>query len=150
MDNACNFFNSINKKNEFVDKNLYNISPLNLAYLGDAIFEVLVRDKVLKDSKTSVNKLNSKAKSFVNAKAQCEMYYKIINFLSEEEYSIMKRGRNTKSISKAKNATIVEYRHATGLEALFGYLFLKGDNERINFIFEKCIINDEENNDEKK
>lgn len=138
MSKENDFFEVINQNNE-VHLNLKEYSPLNLAYLGDAIFEVLVRSKLLTEENSSVNNLHKKAKNLVKAQAQADMYHKIILDLTDDEMSIMKRGRNAKSFSSAKNASISEYRHATGLEALFGYLFLKGDTNRIIEIFNKCI-----------
>ena len=114
------------------------LSPLNLAYLGDAVFELYVRSHLI-SSRESVNKLHKKAKDSVSAEAQAKMYSLILGILTDEEFAVIKRGRNAKSVTVAKNASISDYRHATGLEALFGYLFLKGEHERLSELFDRCL-----------
>ena len=114
-------------------------SPLALAYMGDAVFDIFVREMVLSKGNMPANKLHKLAKSYVNAASQAEMYMRLEEIVTEEELAVMKRGRNAKSYTKAKNQTITDYRHATGLEALFGYLYLKKDMERLNELFEFCI-----------
>ncbi|MDO4531034.1 MAG: ribonuclease III domain-containing protein [Bacillota bacterium] len=110
-------------------------SPLALAHIGDAVFEVMVRLTVLTDGNAPVNKLHKKARDIVNAKAQAEMYYRIKDVLTEEEEGMFRRGRNAKSFTVPKNADLMDYRHATGLEALFGYLYLKGEKARTVELF---------------
>lgn len=110
-------------------------SSLALAHIGDAVFEVLVRLTVLTDGNAPVNKLHKKARDIVNAKAQAELYYRIKDVLTEEEKGVFRRGRNAKSFTVPKNADLMDYRHATGLEALFGYLYLKGEKERAVELF---------------
>lgn len=132
-----NFFDVVSKDyNNKISPNEY--SPLILAYIGDAVFEILVRSMVIENGNTAVNNLHKKSSSFVSAKAQAQMFEKIKTKVTPEELAVLKRGRNAKSFTSAKNASITDYRHATGVEALFGYLYLKGDFERINFIFEIC------------
>ena len=109
-----------------------------LAYLGDAVFELMVRDMLLKNG-VPFHSLSRRAKSYVSAVAQSEMYHKIFGHLTEDEQAIIKRGRNLHSSSRAKSARVSEYRHATGLEALFGYLHVSGDFERMNEIFGLCV-----------
>lgn len=106
-------------------------SPLGLAYIGDAIYEIVIRTFVLSEGNMSVNKYHKKSSSMVKASAQVEMFGKIEAFLSEEEMAVYKRGRNAKSGTVAKNASMMDYRKATGVEALMGYLYLKGQMERI-------------------
>lgn len=113
-------------------------SSAELAYLGDAVFELLVRDMVLQKG-ILFQELNNHAKNYVTAVAQARMYRKIFPVLTEREQDIMIRGRNLNSSSRAKSARVSEYRHATGLEALFGYLHLQGDFTRIDEIFKLCI-----------
>ena len=110
-------------------------SSLALAHIGDAVFEVMVRLTVLTDGNAPVNKLHKKARDIVNAKAQAEMYYRIKDVLTEEEEGVFRRGRNAKSFTVPKNADLMDYRHATGLEALFGYLYLNGEKERTVELF---------------
>lgn len=121
--------------NGIVDPREY--SSLALAHIGDAVFEVLVRLVVLTDGNAPVNKLHKKARNIVNAKAQAEMYYRIKDTLTEEEEAVFRRGRNAKSFTVPKNADLMDYRHATGLEALFGYLYLKGEKERMVALFQQ-------------
>lgn len=136
--------------NDFFDKSVNlaqalkanEYSPLTLAFIGDAVFEVLVRSYVLKKGNAPVNVLNKRCRKFVNAGAQSEMYKKIEEIVTDEELSVLKRGRNAKSFTKAKNQSVTDYRHATGLEALYGYLYLKGENERIMELFNLCMENE--------
>ena len=115
-------------------------SPLCLAYIGDAVFELLVRSRVLAaGGNRPVNEMNRRSASLVRATSQAAMYHKIADKLNEQEIAVMKRGRNAKSFSHAKNASIVDYRHATGLEALFGYLYLDGQMERLMTLFDTCM-----------
>jgi ribonuclease-3 family protein len=117
-------------------------SPLALAYMGDAIFELMVRETVLSRGNAPVNKLHKASRSYVNAAAQAAMYIKLEGIVTEEELAVMKRGRNAKSYTTAKNQSVTDYRHATGVESLFGYLYLKKDFERLQQLFEVCISDD--------
>ena len=108
-------------------------SPLVLAYIGDGIYDIIIRTMILSHGNAPVNKLHKECSSFVKAPAQMEMYHAIEGILTEEEESIYRRGRNAKSYTTAKNATITEYRVATGFEALLGYLYL---TDRMNRIVE--------------
>lgn len=136
--------NEINKSMEKIFRAEYNngqepkeLSALALAYVGDAVFEMLVRTKVLSWGNAPVNVLNKKARGIVNAKAQSDMYFRIEEFLTDEEKGVFRRGRNAKSHTVPKNADIMDYRHATGLESLFGYLYLCGNMERAIELFDK-------------
>ena len=119
-------------------------SVKTLSYLGDAVFELCVRETLAAggdsgDGKDlSLRELNKRAKMFVSDKAQSAMYHSIYGKVSEEERAVMRRGRNLYSKSRAKNAGTIEYRHATGLETLFGYLYLSGERERLNEVFSLC------------
>lgn len=106
-------------------------SPLVLAYIGDAVYEVLIRMKVLNQGNRQVSKMHKKCTSLVKAQAQAEMILLLMEDLSEEETMIYKRGRNAKSSTVAKHAAMREYRMATGLESLVGYLYLTGRHERL-------------------
>lgn len=117
------------------DINPKELSSLVLAYVGDAVFELFVRLTVLSDGNAPVNHLHKKAKNIVNAKAQAEMYFTVASILTEEEEGVFRRGRNAKSNTVPKNMDLMDYRHATGLEALFGYLYLKGDKARALELF---------------
>lgn len=105
-------------------------SPLTLAYIGDCVYELYVRTYLIKDANHNVNKLHKSATKYVCCKAQAELYRKIENMLTEAELAVYKRGRNTKS-HVPKNSEMKDYRIATGVEALIGHLYIKGENERI-------------------
>jgi ribonuclease-3 family protein len=116
-------------------------SPLTLAYLGDCVFELLVRESLVLKANKSNGKLHSEAKKLVCASGQNTALLKIINNLSEEEEHIYKRGRNSNCIPGGRNVNLDEYKRATGLEALFGYLYLIGEVARIEQLFD--MITDE-------
>ena len=107
------------------------LSPLVLAYIGDSIFDLVVKTKIVTAGNTQVNKMNRAASSIVKAESQSKMIGYLEDKLTEEEGSVYKRGRNAKSYTSAKNASISDYRRATGFEALMGYLYLSGQYEII-------------------
>ncbi|MBV1757956.1 MAG: Mini-ribonuclease 3 [Dethiosulfatibacter sp.] len=113
------------------------MSPLQLAYIGDAVYELLVRSYLIEKHDMNVNDLHKNAILFVKAEAQAEAFRCIENDLSEEELRFVKRGRNAKSVTVPKNAKLSDYRYATGLEALFGYLYMSNQMSRIDELFEK-------------
>ncbi|MBR1757757.1 MAG: ribonuclease III [Lachnospiraceae bacterium] len=110
---------------------LRSYSPLTLAYIGDDVFDLIMRTMLVERGNAPVNQLNKKASKLVNAVTQCKMMAVIEPMLTEEEHGVFKRGRNAKSYTSAKNAPIQDYRTATGLEALCGYLYLDGRLERV-------------------
>lgn len=124
-------------------------SPAQLAYAGDAVYELLVRSYIINHHDTNVNKMHRLAVKYVKANAQAFLVNKLEEFLTEEEKRIVKRGRNAKVTSSPKNAELVDYRYATGFEALFGYLYLNKELDRLMDLFNKAIIIFEEK-DEKK
>lgn len=113
------------------EQDLRTYSPLTLAYLGDAVFELIVRTVLVERKNTQPEKLHKAATKIVKAETQAQMIELLKKDLTEEELAIYKRGRNAKAVTRAKNATMSEYRRATGFEALMGYLYLKGDTERM-------------------
>lgn len=123
----------------FIDKdvNAKQLSPLNLAFIGDCIYEILVREMLVKNANRPVNDLHKESVKFVSAKAQTEAFEKIKGILTEEETAIYKRGRNAKVGHSPKSATEGEYHCATGVEALFGYLYLTEQTDRIKELFSK-------------
>lgn len=129
------FFSIMNKVSP--DK----LSPLVLAYIGDAVFELFVRTYLISNVNKSSNSLTNYAKKYVSATAQSSFYYSLQQILTEKEIYILKRGRNANPSHKAKNASVAEYRNATGLEALFGFLYLSNKNERLLQIFNFCYEN---------
>ena len=118
----------------FVDKdvNAKQLSPLNLAFIGDCIYEILVLD-----ANRPVNDLHKESVKYVSAKAQTVAFEKIKDDLTEDELAIFKRGRNAKVGHSPKSATDGEYHCATGVEALFGYLYLNNEIDRIKELFSK-------------
>ena len=119
--------------NEKVDIRLY--SPQALAFLGDAVYEILVRERIVHRANMPVNKLHLQAVEQVRASYQSKAYAVVEPVLTEEELAALERGRNISSIKPPKNGTMQDYRRATGLECLFGYLYLKGEIQRINELF---------------
>lgn len=111
-------------------------SSLTLAYVGDAIYEVFIRTKLTENGDKKVNRLHKEAKNFVSAKAQSQIVEALLDTFTPDETDIFKRGRNTKVNTKAKNADFKEYHNATGLEALFGYLYLCGNQTRLTELME--------------
>lgn len=109
-------------------------SPLALAYMGDCAYEIVIRTLLVHKGNAPVDKLNRKASRLAKAETQSQMITAIQEQLSEEELTMYKRGRNAKSYSSAKNASINDYRRATGFEALIGWLYLKGEFERMTQI----------------
>ena len=107
------------------------ISSAALAFLGDSVFELEVRSGIVLGHDESSDALNKRSKTLTNAKAQAHMADQLQPVLTEEERAVYKRGRNYKSLTAPRSCSISEYRRATGLEALMGYLFLKGERERI-------------------
>jgi ribonuclease-3 family protein len=121
------FNNSFNIKN--INPRQY--SPLVLAYIGDSVFDLIIKSKVINDGNAPVNKLHRKTSNYVKASAQAQLFREIEDLLTEEEISIYKRGRNAKSGTVPKNADLMDYKMATGLEALIGFLYLNKKFERI-------------------
>lgn len=106
-------------------------SPLVLAYIGDAIYDLVIRTIMVGRGNTHVNILHKRTSQLVKAHAQSEMAEALLPDLKEEELSVYRRGRNAKSFTMAKNATVADYRRATGFEALMGYLYLENRTERM-------------------
>lgn len=114
-------------------------SPLALAYIGDAIYDLVIRTIVVERGNTSANKLHKKTVNYVNARIQAQMIEALSGGLTEEEETVYRRGRNAKSYTTAKNASVIEYRKATGFEALCGYLYLTGKQERMLALIKKAV-----------
>ena len=114
-------------------------NPLVLAYIGDAVYEVFVRNMLIERKKISVHKLHVKSILYVKASAQASVLHEILKDLNDEECDIVRRGRNAKSGTIPKNAKVLDYKHATAFEALIGYLYLNKQYERLNEIMEKSV-----------
>lgn len=121
----------------FTDKsvNPNELSPLNLAFIGDCIYEILVRESLVLSANRPVNDLHKESVKYVSAKAQTIAYDKIKDILTEKETAVYKRGRNAKVGHNPKSASQGEYHIATGIEALFGYLYLTEQTDRIKELF---------------
>ena len=122
-----------------MDVNCINV--LALAYLGDAIYEVYIREKLINKGINNVDKLQTESVKYVSAKGQANILDKLIdnNFLSDEEIEIVKRGRNYKRSSHPKNTDIITYKCSTGFEALIGYLYLT-NKDRLNEILNQIDV----------
>ncbi len=124
------------------------MSPLALAFVGDSVYDLFVREYLLCEANRQANKLHSEAVKRVKAQAQADAYKKIADILTEEENEIFRRGKNAHTKHTPKNATSIDYHIATAMECLFGYLYLKGSIDRLRELF--YIINSEEVPDEEK
>ena len=120
-------------KEQFELKNvdIRTYSPLTLAYIGDGIYDLFIRTIIVGEGNCQANKLHKKVSSLVKASKQSKMIKKLKEHLTEEERQVYKRGRNAKSNSVAKNASVSDYRRATGFEAVMGYLYLTNQSKRI-------------------
>ena len=125
-------------KLEPVDANSY--SPLVLAYIGDAVYELIIRARVINQGSMQVNKMHKRSAQLVNAPTQAALIRAVEELLTEEEHGVYKRGRNAKSATTAKNASVIDYRTATGMEALVGWLFIKEEFERLVYIVSQGLI----------
>ncbi len=114
-------------------------SPLVLAYIGDAVYEAYIRCSIVSTGNMPVHKLHKTSTGYVKAKAQSELMEHLLPLLTDEETAVFKRGRNAKSATSPKNADIVDYRRATGFEALIGYLYIAGKKQRIVELLDSCI-----------
>lgn len=110
---------------------VHSYSPLTLAYIGDSIYDLIIKSLVINQGNRQVNKLHKETSMYVQASTQSLMMRAMQEELTEEEHAVYKRGRNAKSVSPAKNQSITDYRRATGLEALLGYLYLKKEWKRM-------------------
>ena len=114
-------------------------SPLTLAYMGDAIYELVIRSVVVERANRSANDLHKKTVRYVKAETQSAMIQALVQELTPDEEAIYKRGRNAKSYTAAKNASLGDYRKATGFEALMGFLYLTNQTDRLLYLIKKGI-----------
>ncbi len=129
MDKKINSY--IKEQFEIADVDIKTYSPLALAYIGDGIFELVIRSIVVGKGNTKASQLHQHTSHIVKASSQAKMIEALEEDLTEEEADVYRRGRNAKSPTMAKNASMADYRKATGFEALMGYLYLKDDMDRI-------------------
>lgn len=126
------------------EKKANAISPVVLAFIGDAVYSLFVREKLVFSCDYKTGELNKLTVKEVNAKAQALLVQKLMPLFSEEELAVFKRGRNAKKPTKSKSATISEYNQSTGFEAVLGYLYVTGKTDRINFLLNKKTEESEE------
>ena len=119
------FYDQIREVLGLPETDVDSYSPLVLAYMGDCVYDLIIKSMVVSRGNKQVHRLHEETSSYVQASAQSRMLRAMQPHLTEEEHAIYRRGRNTRSVSAAKNQTITDYRRATGFEALVGYLFLK-------------------------
>ena len=115
-------------------------SPLTLAFLGDAVYSMLVRNMLTVSSNKPTGKLHKESIKYVNAAFQAQMIKELFDQLTENELAVFKRGRNAHSAHSPKNQSEADYRYATGFEALYGYLYLCGETDRIKELFKKSTL----------
>lgn len=139
MDQSINLLAKI--KQEFVCKevDLRTYSPLTLAFLGDCVYDIIIRTVVVERGNRAPQGLHKKKSYLVNAKTQKEIIESIQDLLTPEEEDIYRRGRNAKSYTTAKNASVGDYRKATGFEALLGYLYLDDNMDRVLFLVKEGL-----------
>jgi ribonuclease-3 family protein len=121
----------LNEQFGIEQKDIRTYSPLTLAYIGDAVFDIVIRSILVNKGNTPVNKLHQRASQVVKAQTQAAMVLALMDQLTEEEANWYRRGRNSKPHTKAKNASTMDYLEATGFEAVLGFLYLTGDMDRI-------------------
>ena len=125
---------------EKMDKNkAMQLNPIVLAFVGDAVYSLFVRERLTFNSDCKTGELNKLATNEVKATAQAEFFKEIEGLLTEEEMGVFKRARNAKKTTRAKNASITEYNISTGFEAVLGFLYLIGNHERLNYILNKGV-----------
>lgn len=124
---------------EFDVNKVNSLSPLVLAYVGDAVYEVFVRTLLISGGNAPVHLLHKRSVNYVKAKAQSDIIHRIMDVLTPEEHDIVRRGRNAKSGTIPKNADVTEYKYATGFETLIGYLYLSKDYDRLMNILKLAV-----------
>lgn len=139
MEESLSLFQMIRENFSCAKQDVKAYSPLTLAYIGDAVYELVVRTVVVERANRSANDLHKRTVKYVKAEAQSAMVQAILPVLTEEEEAVFKRGRNAKSYTTAKNASVGDYRRATGFEALIGYLYLTEQTERILFLVKEGV-----------
>ncbi|MCD8046940.1 MAG: ribonuclease III [Clostridiales bacterium] len=127
-------YSSITEYFHIKDVDIHTYSPLTLAYIGDGIYDLVIRSLVVGQGNTRVNQLHHHTSHLVKAHSQSEMMSYLLPELTPEEEDYYRRGRNAKSPTMAKNATVADYRRATGFEALMGYLYLTDQTDRLLYL----------------
>ena len=139
MDESINLLAKIKQEFDCKDVDLRTYSPLTLAFLGDCVYDIIIRTVVVERGNRAAQGLHKKKSYLVNAKTQKELIESIQDLLTEEEENIYRRGRNAKSYTTAKNASVGDYRKATGFEALLGYLYLDDKMDRVMYLIKEGL-----------
>ena len=139
MEKSLSFLDKMKQEFSCEDKDIRTYSPLTLAFVGDCVFDLIIRTVIVERANRSPHDLHKMKSAIVKAKTQAELGEIIQDLLSDEEQAVYKRGRNAKSGSTAKNASVSDYRKATALEALIGYLFLLNQEDRILFLVKEGL-----------
>ena len=119
-----------------------DLSSIVLAFVGDAVYSLFVRERLAFESDAKTGELNKLSSAIVCAKAQAKRVDELMSILTEEEIAIYKRARNTKKGAKAKSASVVEYNKSTGFEAIIGFLYITGEYERLNYLLNYEVENE--------
>lgn len=139
MEESVSLLNQIKDTFQCKDADVRALSPLTLAYIGDAIYDLVIRSVVVERANRSANDLHKKTVKYVKAEAQSKMIQELLPELTEDEEAVYKRGRNAKSYTTAKNASMSDYRKATGFEALMGFLYLTNQTDRMLYLIKHGI-----------
>jgi len=139
MEESLSLLKKLKQEFDCEEVDLRNYSPLTLAFLGDCVFDLIIRTVIVERGNRAPESLHKKKSAVVKANTQAKMAESMLDILTEEELSIYKRGRNAKSYSVAKNASVSDYRKATGFEALLGYLYLQDKVDRIIILVKNAL-----------
>lgn len=139
MEAGLSLLGQIKKEFQCKEVDVRAYSPLTLAYIGDAVYEMVIRTIIVERANKAANELHKKSVKYVQAGTQAAMIMALQDILTEDELAVFKRGRNAKSNTSAKNASITDYRKATGFEALIGFLYLMDDMDRVLFLVKEGI-----------
>ncbi len=139
METGMTLLDQIKQKFDCKEVDIRTYSPLTLAYIGDAVYDLVIRTVIVQRANRSPQMLHKTAIRYVNAGMQAKMIAVLEEELTGEEAAVYHRGRNAKSHTSAKNASITDYRRATGLEALFGYLYLRNDMDRLLALVDRAF-----------
>ena len=132
-------FEIIKQNMDLDDIDTVNYSPLTFAFIGDAVYEVVIRTMIVDEANRSANDLHKESSNYVKASTQAKLSEILMDDFDEDELAVFKRGRNAKINTKAKNASLSEYKKATGFEAVIGYLYLEGKTERMIELIKKGL-----------
>ena len=139
MEESLSLLEQIKQTFDCKEQDVRAYSPLTLAYIGDGIYDLVIRSVIVERANRSANDLHKKATRYVKAEAQAKMILALMEELTQEEEAVYKRGRNAKSYTVAKNASMADYRKATGFEALMGFLYLTNQMDRLLYLVKRGI-----------